>query len=163
MLSTVLDSNPSDERVNARHVSLLNPHGGQSTSSTQLITLNYLENVTLLEAKKKFKNRAALDFYIATCAIQEIFSQNNSKPEESQIFEGLSVLFKVLECTSAVILPSSYKWFSSERNRIFNIHSDALDLIYWLSDIHSEIWFEPVFIISLPYAFSQMNLKSLSK
>ena len=54
MLSTVLDSNPSDERVNARHVSLLNPHGGQSTSSTQLITLNYLENVTLLEAKKKF-------------------------------------------------------------------------------------------------------------
>ena len=109
MLSTVLDSNPSDERVNARHVSLLNPHGGQLTSSTQLITLNYLENVTLLEAKKKFKNRAALDFYIVTCAIQEIFSQNNSKPEESQIFEGLSVLFKVLECTSAVILPSSYK------------------------------------------------------
>ena len=109
MLSTVLDSNPSDERVNARHVSLLNLHGGQLTSSTQLITLNYLENVTLLEAKKKFKNRAALDFYIATCARQEIFLQNNSKPEESQIFEGLSVLFKVLECTSAVILPSSYK------------------------------------------------------
>ena len=40
------------------------------------------------------------------CAIQEIVSKNNSKPEESQLFEGLSVPFKVLECTSAVILPS---------------------------------------------------------
>ena len=73
MLSTVLDSNPSDERVNARHVSLLNPHGGQLTSSTQLITLNYLENVTLLEAKKKFKNRAALDLLLPRAQYKKLF------------------------------------------------------------------------------------------
>ena len=35
-----------------------------------------------------------------------MISQNNSKPEESQIFEDLSVPFKVLECTSSVMLPS---------------------------------------------------------
>ena len=73
MLSTVLDSNPSDERVNARQVSLLNPHGCQSTSSTQLITLNYLENVTLLEAKKKFKNRAALDLLLLRVQYKKLF------------------------------------------------------------------------------------------
>ena len=63
MLSTVLDYNPSDERVNARHVSLLNPHGCQSTSSTQLITLNYLENVTL----------AALDLLLPRVQYKKLF------------------------------------------------------------------------------------------
>ena len=73
VLSTVLVSNTSDERVNARHVSLLNRHGGQLTSSTQLITQNYLENVTLLEAKKKFKNRASLDLLLPRAQYKKLF------------------------------------------------------------------------------------------
>ena len=87
-------------RVNAWNVRLLTPYDGQFTLSTQLIKLNYLENVTLLVAKKKIKNRKTLNLKLPCVhARPEIVPQKTLK-------DCMSIIFKIPKYASAVIFPS---------------------------------------------------------